>query len=354
MSNNGTPPASTLADGRDRAARHSFMQHIVTDSETLERFRHLRFVLPPLLLYALAVVLFEASVDPERPFTPLLLQAVQPGGVPGVAQALVELKARLAWFAAALLTIVVSVVAMLYCVVTLRRLVGRGQLIVTATIGALLGAVILGQLAFGAGQRSAMYQLVFGFTYSILAHAGIFGEEFLHKVYAIIALINVLAAIAPVFILMTTCATVASLAIEDDPERMAVRARYLKQVTAVASVFLVVGVLHMGFWLGWTSSLTNDPGLQSRLSGVASSVSAFWGVAFTTVLIGAYVPSALYLNKRAQALLRERGQATTPAETEHWLSERGLSFKLSNQLAQCLSIVAPFLAAPLSATISFS
>jgi hypothetical protein len=80
----------------------------------------------------------------------------------------------------------------------------------------------------------------------------------------------------------------------------------------------------------------------------------FWGVAFTTVLIGAYVPSALYLNKRAQALVRERGQAMTPAETEQWLSERGLSFKLSNQLAQYWSIIAPFLAAPLSATISFS
>lgn len=332
----------------------SVMQPVAADSETLERFRHLLFLLPPLLLYVLAVVLFEASADPEKPFTPLLLKAVQAGAVPGVEQALAEIKARLAWLAAALLNIVVSLVAMIYSIVTLRRLVGPGQLIVTAVIGGLLGAGILGQLAFGAGQGSVMYQLVFGFTYSILTHAGGFGELFLQQVYVIIALINVLATSAPVFILMTTCATVASLAVEDEPEHMVVRARHLKEAIAVASAFLVVGVLHMSVWLGWTSSITNDPGLQSGLSGVASAVSAYWGVAFTIVLIGAYVPPALYLNKRAQALLRERGHAMTPEELEQWLSERGLSFKLSNQLTQYLSIMAPFLAAPLSATMRFS
>ncbi|MGH8586773.1 MAG: hypothetical protein ACREWE_11545, partial [Gammaproteobacteria bacterium] len=268
------------------------MQPIAVESETtLDRFRHLLFMLPPLLLYALAVVLFEASADPDKPFSPLLLAAVQGAGVPGVEQALAEIKARLVWLAAALLNIVVPLVAMLYCIVTLRRSVGRGQFIVTAAIGALLGAAILGLLAFGA-EGSVMYQLVFGFTYSSLAHGGSFGDEYLQKVYVIIALINVLATIAPVFMLMTTCATVASLAIEDDPEHIAVRARHLKEVIAVASVFLVVGVLHMSVWLGWASSLSSDPGLQSGLSGVASSVSAYWGVAFTTVLIGAYVPPA--------------------------------------------------------------
>ncbi len=309
-------------------------------------------MLPPLLLYALAVVLFEASADPDKPFNPLLLAAVQEAGVPGVEQALTELKARLVWLAAALLNIVVPLVAMLYCIVTLRRSVGRAQIIVTAAVGALLGAAILGHL--GAGQGSVMYDLVFGFTYSILAHAGTFGNEYLQKVYLIIALINVLATIAPVFILMTTCATVASLAIEDDPEHMAIRARHLKEVIAVASVFLVVGVLHMSVWLGWASSLSTDPRLQSGLLGVASSVSAYWGVAFTTVLIGAYAPPALYLNKRARALVRETGQATTPDEVEQWLSERGLSFKFSNQLTQYLSIIAPFLAAPLGTIMSFT
>ncbi|MDQ3773901.1 MAG: hypothetical protein M3461_05815 [Pseudomonadota bacterium] len=234
-------------------------------------------MLPPLLLYALAVVLFEASGDAEKPFTPQLLAAVQAGRVPGLVQALAELKARLVWFAAALLNIVVPLVAMLYCVVTLRRSVGRGQLFVTAAVGALIGAAILGQLAFGAGQGSVFYQLVFGFTYLTLMHEGGFGDEFLQKVYVIIALINVLATIPPVFILMTTCATVVFLAIEDDPENMAVRARNLKKVIVVASVFMVVGVLHMSVWLAWTSSLVSDPSLQSGLSGVAWSVSAYWG-----------------------------------------------------------------------------
>ncbi len=311
-------------------------------------------MLPPLLLYALAVVLFEASADPEKPFTPELLAAAQAGGVAGLGQALAELKARLVWLAAALINIVVPLAAMLYCIVAMRRLVGRGQVIVTAVIGAVLGAAILGQLAFGARQESVLYQLVFGFTYSILVHEGSFGDEFLQQVYVIIALINVLATIAPVFILMTTCATVASLAIEDDPEHMAMRASHLKEAIVVASVFLVVGVLHMSVWLGWASSLSNEPGLQSGLAGVAWSVSAYWGVAFTTMLIGAYVPPALYLRKRAQMLARESGQATTAEEAERWLSERGLSFKLSNQLTQYLSIIAPFLAAPLSATIGLS
>lgn len=328
------------------------MQPLAADSNAPGRFRHLLFLLPPLVLYALATLLFEASADPEKPFAPQLLAAVQAAGVPGLEQALAELKARFVWLAAAFLNIVVPVVAILYCIVTLRHSVGRGQLIVTAVLGAVLGGAILGQMVSGAGHKSVLYQLVFGFTYSILTHLGLFGVEFLQKVYVIIGLINVLAAIAPLFILMTTCATVASLAEEDDPDCLAMRARHLKGIIAVASVFLVVGVLHMSVWLRWTSSLMSDQALRSGLAGLASSVSAYWGVAFTTVLIGAYVPPALYLNKRAQSFAREAGQVMTREEAQQWLLERGLSFKLSNQMTQYVSIFAPILVAPLSATMN--
>jgi N-acetylglutamate synthase-like GNAT family acetyltransferase len=48
----------------------------------------------------------------------------------------------------------------------------------------------------------------------------------------------------------------------------------------------------------------------------------------------------------------ETPMATT--EAEHWLNEHGFSFTLNNQLPQSISILAPFLIAPISSALKLS
>jgi membrane protein DedA with SNARE-associated domain len=42
-----------------------------------------------------------------------------------------------------------------------------------------------------------------------------------------------------------------------------------------------------------------------------------------------------------------------PKEAEQWLNEHGFSFTFSNQLLQYISILAPFLAAPVGSVLKF-
>jgi hypothetical protein len=190
----------------------------------------------------------------------------------------------------------------------------------------------------------------------MLMRSEMFSDVFLLHVYIIILIINVLASITPIFLLLAVCATLHLPAGPGkvDPTQLALRMRRLKEVINIASAFLVFGILHMSMWLNWTASLVSNPVLKSKIAGVAWSFSAYWGVAFTLILTMTYVPATIYLQNRARELVTKGKMAAETDKAEKWLNEHGFSFTLGNQLLQCVSILAPILAAPISSALKLS
>ena len=323
------------------------------DHTKSKAYPQLLFLLPPLLVYFFACQLFELSIYPVSSIIDKLLGALKDQPVPDLKHQLVELKARYVWLASALLTIVIPIISIIFSISTIRSYVKGSKLVWTIIVGAFLCIGNVGYLLYSAGKENALYELVFGFTYKMLMRSNMFSDVFLLHVYAIVLAINILAAVAPIFLLLAVCGTLAMPAglRDDDPMDLALRMRRLKEIINVGSAFLVFGILHMSMWLNWSASLASDPQLGAKTAGVAWSISAYWGVAFTLVLTVTYLPSTIYLQSRARRQITEGKLAMGTKEAEQWLSEHGFSFTLSNQLLQCISILAPILAAPISGAL---
>ncbi len=323
--------------------------------DTRRSARRLVFLLPPLLLYFAAGLLFELSVDPEKPFIDQVMLVTKDVGAWELRYSLAEVKARFVWFAAALLSIVVPIAVICFSIVTILTRIARINITRTVIIGVALCTATLTHLLYAMHTESVLYGAVFGFTYQALVHSNLFGGEFLQHVYIVVFVINVLAAVAPAFLLLAIYTTLVwnERPGEDELVALTVRMRRLKELISAGSAFLVVGIFHMGVWLKWTASLVTEPSTQEGIAGVALAISSYWGIAFSLVLIATYVPPAMFLHHRARALYMQGVDRSTLKETEQWLSDHGLSFKLNNQLPQLLTILAPFVTAPLSTTLNF-
>jgi len=309
------------------------------------------FILPPLLVYFFASFLFELSVDPANPIIPKILKVVKIEAAADLKYALIELKARYLWLSSALLNTVIPISAIIFSIATIRSYVKGSKLVWTVIIVSLLCIGNLSYLLYSAKIRNALYNLIYGFTYDMLTESTLFSRVFLWRVYEIISSVNILAAITPMFLLLAISGTLGPVPLHEDPFHLALRLKRLKELVNVASLFLVFGMLHMNMWLSWSASLVKDLALKSELSNVAWSISAYWGVAFTVVLAVTYVPTTIYLQNRAREHLCEGELSMGIKEAEQWLNDHGFSFTLNNQIFQCISILAPFLAAPVGGAL---
>ena len=323
----------------------------MADYKKLLPYRQLLFLVPPLFVYTMANILFELSVDPIQPFINKLIEIEKYQMIFNLNNTLIELKARYIWLAAALLNIVIPIVTIIISTYLLIIYYLKGnKLIWTFFIGIILCFSSLAALTYGANAKNALFELVFGFTYNNLIQSDHYSQKFLLNIKIVLMIINFLAAVTPVFLLLAGCAILSLPAIPyiiHDPNDIILRMHKLKDLVNVGSVFLVFGILHMNMWLNWAAGLFGDSKLSNYISGVAWSISTYWGVTFTLVLAVTYLPASAYLQIKAREQISRGELGKESKEVEEWLKENGLSFTFSNQIIQFIAIMSPFLATPI-------
>ena len=107
----------------------------------------------------------------------------------------------------------------------------------------------------------------------------------------------------------------------------------------------------MGAWLRWPAALIADKDAHEAVLGTALAITLFWGVTFTLMLVSTYLPAALLLAKRAQALLQESPSNQSEPEPAQWLKDHGLFLSLQDHFPQFGRMLAPLLASPLSSLL---
>lgn len=181
-------------------------------------------------------------------------------------------------------------------------------------IGLWLGGAVF---IWALDESHTLYWAVFGFSYDNLRQAGPqrIGEQLLRYVMVVVSVVNVQALIVPVVALLAACSTLAPPVSGQppDPTFYASQMKRLKDVLTAASAILVSGILHMGAWLRW--------------------------------------PAALFLARRAEALLLDSTPHVTVPEPEQWLKDHGLFLSLQDNFPQFGLILAPLLASPLSSLL---
>lgn len=296
-------------------------------------YRFLLLIIPPVFILLLATGLFEFSsnitVDNFHSLTNWLMH---PTAKPSeqafnATHFLVEVKSRYIWLTTVVLALVAGLYAFILCAMIIYQCHPRPRLLVVTAVGLVfaLGGVAL---IWALDETHTLYRAIFGFSYDNLRQAGPqrIGEHLLRYVMVVVSIVNVQALIVPVVALLAACSTLAPplSGLPPDP---------------------------MGAWLRWPAALVADRASQEAVLGTAMAITLFWGVTFTLMLVATYLPAALVLARRAEALLLGRPSEVAKPEPEQWLKDHGLFLSLQDHFPQFSLILAPLLASPLSSLL---
>ncbi len=323
-------------------------------------YRFLLLIIPPVFILLLAIGLFEFSsnitVDDFHGLTKRLMHSTsealeQPFNA---THFLVEVKSRYIWLTTVVVALVAGIYAFILCTMIIYQCHSRSRLQVVTAIGmvfALSGVAFIWSL----DETYTLYRAVFGFSYDNLSQAGPqrIGKHLLRYVMVVVSVVNVQSMIVPVVALLAACSTLAPTISGQapDPKFYASQMKRLKEVLTAASAILVSGILHMGAWLRWPAALVSDKAGQEAVLGTALAITLYWGVTFTLMLVATYLPAALLLARRAEALLLERPSKSAEPEPDQWLKDHGLFLSLQDHFPQFGLILAPLLASPLSSLL---
>jgi len=323
-------------------------------------YRFLLLIIPPAFILLLAIGLFEFSanitVDNFHTLTNWLMHSTSkdPDQPFSATPFLVEAKSRYIWLTTVVLALVAGLYAFMLCTMIVYQCHPRPRLRVVTSIGLLFA---LGGVGFiwALDETYTLYRAIFGFSYDNLRQAGPqrIGEPLLRYVMVVVSIVNVQSMIVPVVALLAACSTLAPpiSGLSPDPMFYASQMKRLKEVLTAASAILVSGILHMGAWLRWPAALVADRAGQEAVLGTALAITLFWGVTFTLMLVSTYLPAALLLARRAEALLMGRPTEPTEPEPDQWLKDHGLFLSLQDHFPQFGLILAPLLASPLSSLL---
>lgn len=323
-------------------------------------YRFLLLIIPSLFILFLATSLFEfgsnITVENFHGLTHRLMHPASEASTKPLdpSQFLVEVKSRYIW----LTTVVVALVAGLYALISCGAIIyqahPRPRLIAVIALGIFLASLGIAFI-WALDETYALYRAVFSFSYDNLRQAGRqrISEDLLRYAMVVVSIVNVQAMVVPVVALLAACSTLASpvSGVQPDPAFWSLQMRRLKEVLSAASAILVAGVLHMGAWLRWPAALVADIKAHEALLGAALAITLFWGVTFTLMLVSTYLPAALLLARRAQALLLESPLQPAAPDPEQWLKDHGLFLSLQDHLPQFGLMLAPLLASPLSSLL---
>ena len=323
-------------------------------------YRFLLLIIPPVCILLLAVGLFEfgsnITVDNFHNLTSrLMYPASEASKQPfDPTHFLVEVKSRYIWLTTVVVALVAGVYALILCALLIYQSHPRPRLLAVTAIGiffASIGVVFIWSL----DETYSLYRAVFSFSYDNLRQAGPqrISEHLLRYAMTVVSIVNVQAVIVPIVVLLAACSTLAPpvTGSRPNPEFCALQMKRLKEVLTAAAAILVAGILHMGAWLRWPAALVADKNAHEAMLGAALAITLFWGVTFTLMLVSTYLPAALLLAKRAQALLQDSPSTQSVPIPEEWLKEHGLFLSLQDHLPQFGLMLAPLLASPLSSLL---
>lgn len=318
----------------------------------IRRNRHLLFLLLPVSVLAIANVFFEYSLEPSKGGSDCLARLFPAGGIdPSRLSAIREIGARFLWLASSLALTLTSLASIGVSWLTMRTCLPRGRCWL-ATLLAL--ALAFGYLAYLQLVPTNLNCVNFELTVKLLRDSSKFSEGFLDQQIQPVAYgVAMISIIATMFLLAAAASTanLPRMRSDTDSAHAGIHMARLRSVLYIGSIMLITGIFNMGAWLRWPLALF-PPEHANELIGMALGVTTFWGSTFTLTAIAAYVPPAVYVQRKAVEDFRRFNPDKTPAEQEGWLKERRLTVSPGSQLIPIAAMAGPLIASPLGALLN--
>ena len=320
-----------------------------------EETKSARFALGPALLLVVALVFFEFTAFDLPQVAGHVAAAVERSlatDAGDLARASAPFRSRVLWAADVLLFLAAAAAASLLACTLLGELrsARARRSLVTIAAGLLLLEVIAGLSGLAPAFRS-MFAFTAGSLRAYAAPADRVRVELVIQsafvVNFVVALVSALGLVAGSTLASRPQATGA--AAFDDGAR---RSRRLDLMLHLGSAMLATGVLHQFLWLRLPADLVGaDEGAAAAITSYASTVTLFWGAAYSALLAAWYLPAsrAIIANTREAA---ERARAEIDGEPEELMRKRGLVESPLQRLPQFAALLAPVVAGPLGGILA--
>lgn len=313
----------------------------------------LRFAVAPLLVYLLAIFILEfgglgftdtaAFVESSVKFSTQLSPSL-----------LAINHARMSWLLAVLMFWAVVLTVLVVCISTMRATLSSTGFRLFLLCGAAMSVGGVIQLWISAESGSSL-GLIFRFTYASIQASQQFNAADLTAIKLLVSSVNILAAVAPGFVMLAGCSLLAIPADRDcaDPRHfLRRRMADLKTVTDLGSALLVAGSLHMLLWLRWPIVFSADPVMRQAIGEWALSVTLYCGTAYSLMIALFYMPCAFALTKNAEIMLQRALPDMTEPDVADWLEQYGFSKSVVRHLPQIIAALAPMLAGPIGSALT--
>jgi hypothetical protein len=149
-----------------------------------------------------------------------------------------------------------------------------------------------------------------------------------------------------IMLAVAACAVIRGDAGGDTEALLSRRLWLLRRVLYAGAAALVVSVVRLSVTLNWGGNFLPAPetpegkAVSTLITGIVNAL----GIYYTLLLAAVYVPAALVLRGRVQALVVASG--VPPEKREEFLKARGLALSYAQYLPRLVAILSPLLAGP--------
>ena len=293
------------------------------------------------LIQIVSHALFEVNADSSLRIKTIILTIIEKEPITTL-NTINEYKARLLWLGSSLLSIAAYVIALVWSIATVYRCCQSQDLYKIMGLGVAVGSLNLWSI-LTADYHSAMFNNVFSTTFEALKVSPLIGELLLGKVFVIIAIINVLAAITPVVILMAICSVITLPSANDERNLtfFVERIKRLEQGIIIGSMIMLFGIIHMTAWTQWPIAILDETVLKKSILATFVATCQYWGVAFSLLLFSLYACTLIYWRSQVRLVLRY----THPdIDASQWLQENGFNLSWQKHISQIAAMLTPMLA----------
>ena len=317
--------------------------------DLFNRHAYILITLIPVAIYIMSYYLFEINAESSLKIKTVIVEAIREHEASPVST-ITEYQSRILWLSSSLLSITAYLIALTWSVLTIRRCCRRIHLINLAVVGLVIMTLTLLQIG-RADSGSSMYNTIFDTTYQALKVSDLVTDSLLQKIFFIISIINVLAAVTPVFILIAICSTISTPIEMGMPklEFFIKRVNYQKQGILIGSIVLFFGIIHMVAWMQWPIAMIEESEIKKAALNFFSSISQFWGISFSLLLICLYAAAAIYWQAQTRVALIA---LQSDVDTTKWLDDNGFTISWQKHALQLSAMLTPFLAGSVNAGIN--
>ena len=312
-----------------------------------------RFIIAPFAIFLTGKILFELLAFKFPELNHPLIEHFSKTNLISESTSLLEAKARLLWATSVVMYFFVCTVFAVFISHILHHKLTRKDLILFVSIALVFSMAELAYLSLKEDPTTSPLVTIFLFTFDSLKASGQYTEYQLGLLYSLLLIINLLAIFITPFGIMTACCIMYKQEANADNNLKNIirQSKQIRELLAVGSAVMVIGIAHMQLWLNWPLSFLADDTARQQIEAITLVVSQYWGVIYTLTMAAIYFPTTFSLSEQARSIIQISGDEEAKKNPDLWLGKHKILLSPMSQLPQLAAVLAPMIIGSFGSTL---